>query len=153
MDARFFLSHSSAQARIFSRDARGNDGGGFVVSTGGAGGRVCGEGVAIGGGVRGDWLVAGGGRIAAGGLGAGFAATGDFASFGGVVFGGLREGDAFGIGAGEVGGSVCASARKQGATTASAIIRNVARRASRAIYYPRPPCYGAKSLYVRRQRI
>lgn len=34
LDSRFILTHSSAQARIFSRDARGSEGGGCDVSTG-----------------------------------------------------------------------------------------------------------------------
>lgn len=40
--ARFFASHSSAQARMRSRDARGSDGGGADVSTAGVGARCCG---------------------------------------------------------------------------------------------------------------
>jgi hypothetical protein len=38
--ARFIFSHSSAQARILSLDARGNSGGGVDVSTGGSGGNL-----------------------------------------------------------------------------------------------------------------
>jgi len=39
--ARFFFSHSSAQARMRSRDARGSMGGGTEVSTGGSGANFC----------------------------------------------------------------------------------------------------------------
>ncbi len=39
--ARFFFSHSSAQARMRSRDARGSMGGGTEVSTGGSGASFC----------------------------------------------------------------------------------------------------------------
>jgi hypothetical protein len=61
---RFIFSHSSAQARIFSREARGSVGGGVEVSSGGCGARASGAGGA---------LAAGAGE---GGFGFGFAGAG-----------------------------------------------------------------------------
>lgn len=66
---RFKASHSSAQARILSRLARGNIGGGFVVSTGGSGGSLVAlssVGASCGGGVCG--VVVGAGAAVAGGF-------------------------------------------------------------------------------------
>jgi hypothetical protein len=89
---RFKSSHSSAQARIFARLARGSDGGGFVVSTGASGGSLVG-------------LSTLGGGSAAGGLTGGFGAADclgvGFAGAGFVVFGLVGD-------AGE--GAVCACA-------------------------------------------
>ncbi len=71
---RFKSSHSSAQARILFRPARGNMGGGFVVSTGGKGGNFVTLSPVAGASTRGAGVVVeAGGSGAVGCLGAGLA--------------------------------------------------------------------------------
>lgn len=76
------LSHSSAQARIRSLDARGSDGGGTETSTGGSGGKPVFDAGALGRGAGASFCGAGaGGFCAPGILGAGLPCAEDLAGF------------------------------------------------------------------------
>jgi hypothetical protein len=93
---RFKSSHSSAQARILARLARGSDGGGFVVSRGASGGSLVGLSTLGAGSAAGGFGVG-----LTGGFGAADCLAVGFAGAGFVVFGLVGD-------AGE--GAVCACA-------------------------------------------
>jgi hypothetical protein len=103
---RFNSSHSPAQARIFSRLARGRLGGGFVVSTGASGGSLGALSTfAAGAGAGGFGAGVGGFCVAVAAAGAGFGGVGLFAvGFAGAGF------VAFGFAGVAAGAGVCACA-------------------------------------------
>lgn len=126
---RFRSSHSSAQARILSRLARGSEGGGFDVSTGASGGSLgtgstLGAGATEGGFGAGAFVVGAGdvvefGFAAAAGVAPGFAGAAGFvgAGFAALVFAAVA------LRAEVDGGGVWACADEGGATSAAPAIQ------------------------------